>query len=115
MPTIDPIRLAVALKYDNATMKAPRIVAKGQRLMAARIRDLAREHNVPIIEDVPLARALFSRPVGSDVPAHLYRAVARILVIVHQARANRAFSSRRPTTDPAAHPPTLSSSEAAEQ
>ena len=86
---VNPIRLAVALKYDSVTMKAPRIVAKGQRLMAARIRDLAREHGVPIIEDVPLARALFTRPIGSDVPAHLYRAVARILVLVHQARFGR--------------------------
>jgi len=86
---VNPIRLAIALKYDSGTMKAPRIVAKGQRLMAARIRDLAREHRVPIIEDIPLARALFSRPIGSDVPAHLFRAVARVLVIVHQARAGR--------------------------
>jgi flagellar biosynthetic protein FlhB len=84
---VNPIRLAIALKYDSSTMKAPKMVAKGQRLMAARIRDLAREHDVPIVEDVPLARALFSRPIGSDVPAHLYRAVARILVLVHQARA----------------------------
>ena len=86
---VNPIRLAVALRYDSATMRAPRIVAKGQRLMAARIRDLAREHGVPVIEDVPLARALFGRPIGSDVPAHLYRAVARILVIVQQARTGR--------------------------
>jgi type III secretion system FlhB-like substrate exporter len=64
-------------------------VAKGQRLMAARIRDLGREHGVPIIEDVPLARALFGRPIGSDVPAHLYRAVARILVIVQRAHSGR--------------------------
>jgi flagellar biosynthetic protein FlhB len=121
---INPIRLAVALKYDSATMKAPRIVAKGQRLMAARIRDIARDHGVPIIEDIPLARALFSRPIGSDVPAHLYRAVARILVIVQQARANRRgsvtgrrtqpSSGRRPSDAPAAHPPTLSTDEAAE-
>ena len=89
---VNPIRLAIALKYDSSTMKAPHIVAKGQRLMAARIRDLGREHGVPIIEDVPLARALFGRPVGSDVPAHLYRAVARILVIVQQARSNRRGS-----------------------
>jgi flagellar biosynthetic protein FlhB len=101
---VNPIRLAIALKYDPATMKAPRIVAKGQRLMAARIRDLAREHNVPIIEDIPLARALFGRPIGSDVPAHLYRAVARILVIVQQARANRRGTvSARPIHPPAAH------------
>jgi flagellar biosynthetic protein FlhB len=91
VPTSDvivtnPTTLAVALKYDSLTMRAPRIVAKGQRLMADRIKQIAREHNVPVIEDKPLARALFSRPVGSEVPAHLYRAVARLLVLVHQAR-----------------------------
>lgn len=97
VPTADvivtnPTHLAVALKYDSLTMGAPRIVAKGQRLMAARIKDIARANGVPIVEDVPLARALFPRPIGSEVPAHLYRAVARILVIIAQAR----FSTRRP-------------------
>jgi type III secretion system FlhB-like substrate exporter len=67
-------------------MKAPKMVAKGQRLMAERIKQLARDNNVPVIEDKPLARALFSRPIGAEVPAHLYRAVARLLVLVHQAR-----------------------------
>jgi flagellar biosynthetic protein FlhB len=91
VPTADvvvtnPTTLAVALKYDSLTMKAPKLVAKGQRLMAERIKQLARESNVPIIEDKPLARALFSRPIGAEVPAHLYRAVARLLVLVHQAR-----------------------------
>jgi flagellar biosynthetic protein FlhB len=91
VPTSDvvvtnPTTLAVALKYDSLTMRAPKIVAKGQRLMADRIKQIAREHAVPVIEDKPLARALFSRPVGSEVPAHLYRAVARLLVLVHQAR-----------------------------
>jgi len=86
---VNPIRLAVALKYDSLTMRAPRIVAKGQRLMAARIRDTAREHGVPIIEDVPLARALFPRAIGTEVPPDLYRAVARILIIVHKARFGR--------------------------
>ena len=91
VPTSDvivtnPTTLAVALKYDSLTMRAPKIMAKGQRLMAERIKQIAREHNVPVIEDKPLARALFSRPVGSEVPAHLYRAVARLLVLVHQSR-----------------------------
>lgn len=90
---VNPIRLAVALKYDSVTMRAPRIVAKGQRLMAARIREAAREHGVPIVEDVPLARALFPRPIGAEVPPQLYRAVARILIIVHGAR----FGARRGT------------------
>ena len=94
IPTADvvvtnPTTLAVVLKYDSLTMKAPRIVAKGQRLMADRIKLLAREHNVPIVEDKPLARALFPRPIGAEVPAHLYRAVAKLLVLVHQARFNR--------------------------
>jgi type III secretion system FlhB-like substrate exporter len=93
IPTSDvvvtnPTTLAVALKYDSLTMKAPKIMAKGQRLMADRIKQIARENNVPIIEDKPLARALFSRPIGAEVPAHLYRAVARLLVLVHQARFN---------------------------
>jgi flagellar biosynthetic protein FlhB len=95
VPTADvivtnPTTLAVALKYDSLTMRAPKIVAKGQRLMAERIKQLARDHKVPVVEDKPLARALFSRPVGSEVPAHLYRAVARLLVLVHQARFARA-------------------------
>ncbi|HEX7490712.1 MAG TPA: EscU/YscU/HrcU family type III secretion system export apparatus switch protein [Candidatus Limnocylindrales bacterium] len=91
VPTADvvvtnPTTLAVVLKYDSLTMKAPKIVGKGQRLMAERIKEIARENNVPVIEDKPLARALFSRPIGSEVPSHLYRAVARLLVLVHQAR-----------------------------
>jgi flagellar biosynthetic protein FlhB len=98
VPTSDvivtnPTTLAVALKYDSLTMRAPKIVAKGQRLMADRIKQIAREHHVPVIEDKPLARALFSRPVGSEVPAHLYRAVARLLVLVHQARFSAAGRS----------------------
>ena len=103
VPTADvivtnPTTLAVALKYDSLTMKAPKIVAKGQRIMAERIKQLAREHNVPIIEDKPLARALFARPIGSEVPGHLYKAVARLLVLVHQARFSAAGrqGARRP-------------------
>jgi flagellar biosynthesis protein FlhB len=95
----NPTRLAVALKYDPKTMRAPRIVAKGQRLMAARIRELARKHSVPIIEDKPLARALFPRPLGAEVPAHLYKAVARILVLVARIRAGKAQPITRRRTN----------------
>lgn len=98
---VNPIRLAVALKYDPKTMRAPSIVGKGQRLMAARIREVARKHNIPIIEDVPLARALFTRPIGAEVPAHLFRAVARLLVLVARLRAGTvrpAPARRRPVT-----------------
>lgn len=86
---VNPIHLAVALKYDSLTMRAPRIVAKGQRLMAARIREVALKHRVAIVQDVPLARALFGRPIGAEVPPQLYRAVAGILVVVNQARFGR--------------------------
>jgi flagellar biosynthetic protein FlhB len=96
----NPTHLAVALKYDPKTMRAPKIVAKGQRLMAARIRELARKHNVPIIEDKPLARALYPRPLGAEVPTHLFKAVARILVLVARIRAGKAqpITRRRPPT-----------------
>lgn len=102
----NPTRLAVALKYDPSTMRAPRIVAKGQRLLAARIRELARKHNVPIIEDKPLARALFPRPLGAEVPADLYKAVARLLVLVARIRAGKAqpISRRRAPASPAKLP-----------
>jgi len=96
---VNPIRLAVALRYDPKTMRAPTIVGKGQRLMAARIREVALRNRIPIIEDVPLARALFPKPVGAEVPAHLYKAVARILVLVAKLRAGtaRPAARRRPT------------------
>jgi flagellar biosynthetic protein FlhB len=95
---VNPIRIAVALRYDTLTMRAPRIVAKGQRHVAARIREVARDAGVPIIEDVPLARALVTRPLGSEVPPHLYRAVAQVLVIVQQVRfAVRGDGAPRPT------------------
>ncbi len=92
----NPTHLAVALKYDSLTMRAPRIVAKGQRLMAERIKEVAREHRVPIVEDKPLARALFPKPLGSEIPVHLYQAVARLLVLVQEAR----FGVRRSATSP---------------
>jgi flagellar biosynthetic protein FlhB len=89
----NPVHLAVALRYDPRTMRAPTIVAKGQRLMAERIREVARRHGVPIVEDRPLARALFARPLGSEVPPHLYRAVARVLVLVHRIRRPAAAAT----------------------
>lgn len=107
----NPTHLAIALKYDPTSMRAPQIVAKGQRLMAQRIKDLARANGVPVIEDVPLARLLFPRPIGSEVPPHLYRAVARILILVQQAKrgvrmAQPAALSAGPIANPFANPTT---------
>ena len=89
----NPVRLAVALKYDAKTMGAPRIVAKGARLMAERIREAAVEHNVPIVENKPLAQALYKAvEIGAEIPSHLYKAVAELLAYVYHL--NRAKGAR---------------------
>ncbi len=76
----NPTHFAVALTYHRAEMAAPRVVAKGQDLMAARIRAVARKHGVPIVENVTLARALFkTAEIGDAIPASLFGAVAEVL------------------------------------
>jgi flagellar biosynthetic protein FlhB len=100
VPTADvivtnPTEFAVALKYDSATMHAPRVVAKGQDLMAKRIREIAIEHGIPIIERKPLARALFKLvEVGQEIPEQFYAAVAEILAYVYELTGK----VRRPVT-----------------
>jgi flagellar biosynthetic protein FlhB len=83
---VNPTHVAVALRYEPAR-GAPRVVAKGAGLVAARIRERATEHRVPMVEDVPLARALHSRcELNQEIPAELYEAVARILAFVMALR-----------------------------
>ena len=81
----NPTHFAVALKYDRERMGAPVVVAKGMNLLAARIRDLAVEHRVPVLEAPPLARALHRHTeIGDQIPARLYTAVAEVLAYVYQ-------------------------------
>ncbi len=81
----NPTEYAVALRYDETTMSAPRVVAKGVDLLAQRIRQIAQEHGVPVVQRPPLARALYaSVEVGKDVPPMFYRAVAEVLAYVYQ-------------------------------
>lgn len=76
----NPTHYAVALKYERGNMNAPRVVAKGTELVALRIREIARENNVPIVEDPPLARALFKNvDLGDEIPPEFYKPVAAIL------------------------------------
>ena len=76
----NPTHVAVAIRYDSAEMTAPKVVAKGKRLIAKRIKAIAAESGVPIIEKPPLARALEkSVPIGAEIPERLYRAVAEVL------------------------------------
>jgi flagellar biosynthetic protein FlhB len=83
----NPTHLAVALKYDTASMGAPVVVAKGAGLVAERIRELARHHGVPVVEHKFVARTLFKLvDIGKEIPNELYRAVAEILAFVYRAR-----------------------------
>ena len=91
----NPTHYAVALAYREGEMRAPRVVAKGQGEVAARIRAVARENGVPLLEAPPLARALHRHvDIGHDVPHALYAAVAQVLAWVYQLRA--AAASRAP-------------------
>jgi flagellar biosynthetic protein FlhB len=86
----NPTHLAIALQYDPEKMAAPVVVAKGQRLTAERIRDLARRHGVPVIERKPLAQALYRMvEVGMEVPAELYQAVAEVLAFIYSLKGER--------------------------
>ncbi len=100
----NPTHYAVALRYDDKRMRAPTVVAKGAGVVAARIREVATEHRVPIFEAPPLARALFrSVDLNGEVPARLYVAVAQVLTYVYQLRtAKRAGADLPvpPTIDP---------------
>jgi len=92
----NPTHLAVALRYDAKTMSAPKVVAKGARLNALRIRELARQHQVPIMENKPLARLLFKHArVGGEIPAPLYAAVAEILAYVYRVNAYRYYREQQ--------------------
>jgi flagellar biosynthesis protein FlhB len=84
---MNPTHYAVALKYDEATMAAPKVIAKGMDLLALRIRDLATEHQVPVLQAPPLARALYAHTeVDQEIPTVLFGAVAQVLAWVFQLR-----------------------------
>lgn len=83
----NPTHYAVAIKYDMNKDRAPKVVAKGQRLIALKIREIAMKNNVIIHEDPPLARTLFSSvEIGEEIPENLYRAVAEILAMVYRLK-----------------------------
>jgi flagellar biosynthetic protein FlhB len=80
----NPTHLAIAIRYERATMSAPIVLAKGEGIMAKRIRRRAIASGVPVIERKPLARALYAATkVGSEIPTSLYRAIAEILAHVY--------------------------------
>jgi flagellar biosynthetic protein FlhB len=97
---MNPTHFAVALKYDETRMAAPRVVAKGADLIAMRIRDAAKAADVPVLQAPPLARALYAHTeVDQEIPAALFGAVAQVLAWVYQLRAELAAG--RGSTTPA--------------
>ncbi len=92
IPTADvvvtnPVHIAVALKYDSESMNAPTVIAKGKRLIAEKIKEIAIKHGVPIYENRALAHSLYELvEVGAEIPESLYRAVAEVLSYVYRAK-----------------------------
>jgi flagellar biosynthetic protein FlhB len=86
----NPTHYAVALKYDTKEMDAPQMVAKGADLIAQRIRELATEHKVPIVENPPLARALYdAMEIEQTIPQEHYKAVAEVISYVFRLKGKR--------------------------
>jgi flagellar biosynthetic protein FlhB len=94
---VNPTHIAVAIRYRKDEGHAPRVIAKGKGETADRIRELARAHGIPIVEDIPLARLLFKRvKLGKAVPAETYRAIAAVLAFVYRV------TGRKPAAAPVA-------------
>ncbi|EPJ51629.1 MAG: flagellar biosynthesis protein [Osedax symbiont Rs2] len=93
----NPTHYSVALKYEDNHRNAPIIVAKGADFIALKIREVAKENNVPILQSPPLARALYySCEIGEEVPTGLFKAVAQVLAYVFQLKRHRAQSAEKP-------------------
>ncbi len=85
---MNPTHYAVALQYDDTRMAAPRVIAKGADLIALKIRDVAKAHDVPVLQSPVLARALFAHTeIDGEIPSALYTAVAQVLAYVYQLKA----------------------------
>ncbi|GAB4569172.1 MAG: EscU/YscU/HrcU family type III secretion system export apparatus switch protein [Rhizobacter sp.] len=103
---MNPTHYAVALKYDDAKMGAPRVVAKGADLMAMKIRDIAKSSQVPVLQAPVLARALYAHAeVDREIPAALFSAVAQVLAYVYQLRASLTGRVAAPGALPELHVP----------
>ena len=98
---MNPTHYAVALKYDEASMGAPQVIAKGTDLLAFRIRELAQQHSVPVLQSPMLARALYAHAeLEQPIPAQLYTAVAQVLAYVYRLKAALRGEGRMPDAQP---------------
>lgn len=86
----NPTHIAVALKYESEKMNAPKVIAKGMNLIAEKIKEIAKAHNVPIVEDKPLAQALYKMvDIDEEIPPQLYKAVAKVLAYVFSLKKKK--------------------------
>jgi|WetSurMetagenome_2_1015567.scaffolds.fasta_scaffold52919_2 flagellar biosynthesis protein FlhB len=91
----NPTHFAVAIKYDPEKMKAPKVLAKGSLLVAQKIVEIARNHQVPVVQNVPLARALFHLvEIDQEIPAELYMATAEILAYIYRLKGKYSQTER---------------------
>ncbi|SCX78236.1 flagellar biosynthesis protein FlhB [Nitrosospira sp. Nsp13] len=94
----NPTHYSVALKYEDGKMRAPRVVAKGSHLLALKIREIGQQHNIPLLEAPPLARALYHHAeLGDEIPQTLYNAVAEVLAYIYQLRRHREYGGKAPS------------------
>ncbi len=105
---MNPTHYAVALRYDEATMAAPRVVAKGSDMLALKIRDVAKDAKVPVLQSPMLARALYAHAeIDQEIPSALYTAVAQVLAYVYQLKAALRGEGVMPTEPVPQVPPEL--------
>lgn len=98
---MNPTHFAVAIRYDEATMGAPRVISKGADLLAMKIRDVAKQHSIPVLQSPMLARALYANAeLDQDIPSALYTAVAQVLAYVYRLRAAMRGDGVMPTEVP---------------
>lgn len=98
---MNPTHYAVAIRYDDAVMRAPRVVAKGADLLAMKIREIAKGHDVPVLQSPMLARALYAHAeIDQEIPAGLYTAVAQVLAYVYQVKAALKGQGPMPVAQP---------------
>ena len=108
----NPTHYAIALKYDDKVAAAPVVLAKGKDLVAQRIKELAREHSIPMVENKPVAQALYlTVDIGQQIPGDLFVAVAEIMAYVYKLKnpaprpAPKSTPAARSAEAPAARPP----------
>jgi len=98
---VNPTHFAVALRYEHTTMATPVVVAKGKNYLALRIKQIALDNGVPLVENPPLAQALYKHvDVGREIPPHLYRAVAEVLAYIHRLKNRLSKNRQQKPRDP---------------